>query len=953
MKKVLLLLAFYALCQAVQAQHFLHARVVDYVTNVALEDSLTQVDLLSVDSTFVETAAVYTNMNTIRKTTEFQLSVPQEGNYIVRCSHPNYYTLYVPLHVKFYKRESEIELGKFALKRKSTFTERNLGEATVEATKLKFYFDKDTLVYNASAFITQDGFVLQNVLQKLPGVTMNEDGEILSNGRKVETLMLNGKDFFNDDRQTLLENLPAFMVKNIKVYEKEKDSLALFERERMMRGLVMDVRLKPEYHSTVIGNLDLGVGTDKHYYGRFLSMKIHDFHRWSLYVGANDVNKNEELTRNGQFYNMDNGTGEKDFYNAGFNYNVDQRDGKYALEGKARLQVSREWTDVRQVGQSFYSTGDIYSLNHSTNKAKNLSFQTYHTFTFLNDSPWALSIKPSLVYINSHNDAAQYYGAFDRNVVDSLGTFWCDSLKNHELGNVFRLYGINKMGFQSKMPTTLTQGKLEMEKSVDIPHTMDKLTFNGSAFYQYNSKELFVQREINYLRQQAIDWQNNYQDNWSETWNWNAGASYLYKINEAHTLTAGCKYEREHIFTSDMYYQLQNLSGWGIDNQHKLGQLPSETDMLQVIDPSNSKKIKETANTYKAEVNYHFEKNSYDLSVTFPLKVQKRSLSFFQNEMEKYASKTLVAPDLNLTFGTWMRGQTGYNYHISYTLEHKLPQMIYLIDQTNDANPLYVVKGNADLRSSVQHNLNGNIYWAPSMRHNHSLSLGYSHINGLTALSARFDRNSGVYTYTPQSVDGNQSFNVTLQDAVFLSPRYTHKLTNKLGAYLMKNVDFSGVSMEEYQKESTVRNYRLTEEITYNFSTNNTKIRGAFSPYIYYNRSVSNREHFQDINSFDFGAHFSMQFELPWSVRLNTDVRSVSRRGYNDDSMNDDEFIWNASLTKSFRNGISIGIESFDLLGQYKNVLRFVNAQGRTETIYNHLRRYAMLHMVWQFNKRK
>ena len=69
--------------------------------------------------------------------------------------------------------------------------------------------------------------------------------------------------------------------------------------------------------------------------------------------------------------------------------------------------------------------------------------------------------------------------------------------------------------------------------------------------------------------------------------------------------------------------------------------------------------------------------------------------------------------------------------------------------------------------------------------------------------------------------------------------------------------------------------------------------------------------------------------------------------------MNDDEFIWNATLSKSFSKGITISAEAFDILGQFKNVLHYVNAQSRTESIVNHLRRHAMIHLVWQFNKRK
>ena len=111
----------------------------------------------------------------------------------------------------------------------------------------------------------------------MPGLTINNDGEILSNGRKVETLLLNGKDFFNNDRKTLLENLPAFMVKQVKVYEKEKDTTSLFERERELKGLVMDIRLKPDYHSNFLSSIDAAAGTDKRYYGRALGLKINDF----------------------------------------------------------------------------------------------------------------------------------------------------------------------------------------------------------------------------------------------------------------------------------------------------------------------------------------------------------------------------------------------------------------------------------------------------------------------------------------------------------------------------------------------------------------------------------------------------------------------------------------------------------------------------------------------------
>ena len=262
------------------SQKLVGARVVDYITNIDIAaDSLLKVELLAADSSFIAEGWAARMGNEPKYKTYAEAVVEREGSYIIRVSHPDYYTLYAPIQIKFYRRESEIFLGKFALKRKLREKTTELGEALVTATKLKFYFNNDTLVYNADAFITQQGFVLQNILQKMPGLTISNDGEILSNGRKVETLLLNGKDFFNNDRKTLLENLPAFMVKHVKVYEKEKDKTSLFERERELKGLVMDIRLKPDYHSSFLSSIDASAGTDKRYYGRALGLKINDFHR--------------------------------------------------------------------------------------------------------------------------------------------------------------------------------------------------------------------------------------------------------------------------------------------------------------------------------------------------------------------------------------------------------------------------------------------------------------------------------------------------------------------------------------------------------------------------------------------------------------------------------------------------------------------------------------------------
>ena len=927
------------------------ARVVDYITNTDIAaDSLLKVNLLAKDSSFISEGWTSLEGEKPKYKTIAEAVVEREGSYIIRVSHPDYYTLYAPIQIKFYRRESEIFLGKFALKRKLREKTAELGEALVTATKLKFYFNNDTLVYNADAFITQQGFVLQNILQKMPGLTISNDGEILSNGRKVETLLLNGKDFFNNDRKTLLENLPAFMVKHVKVYEKEKDKTSLFERERELKGLVMDIRLKPDYHSTFLSSIEAAAGTDKRYYGRVLGLKINDFHRLSVFAGANNTNHNEELTRNGKFYNMDNGVGQKDFYNAGVLYNVDERDGRYSLEGKTRIQWSNENVDLKQVVQQFYNKYHIFQLGTSSSSSRNFSFQTEHSLSLFSTTPWSFTIKPSFSKVTLKNHSENSGASFDRNVSNLLGKSWSDSIRLFSLGETLNTYGISHANVLSFTPTTITNAKLEIEKSIDIPHTDDKLTINASAYRAYTTRENYFQRHVDYIRNTQKQTQHQYQNEEVGQWKWSAFANYLLRWDDYHSFIGKLSYDHDNLNSSDQIYQLHHLPGW--TQQSDVEKLPNNDLLQQAKDLGNSKSYQEWGNNLVGELGYMFQKGKYDLNVNIPLRYVHRKLNFLQKNNDQAVYRSLFSPDINVRFATWLRGQTGYNYSFSYNLKHEMPAMQLLIPQTNDINPLFVIQGNPELGNIIQHKINGRVYWAPVMRHNHTINLNYTYTDGLTSSMSLYNERTGITTSKFRSVNGNQQLQASLEDAVYLTPRYTHKLTNKISFNYTKSVEYNGLSLQEADRPSTVHNYYFIEEVNYSFAIPSTKIRGEFAPYVHYHRSASIRDSFKPLHATTFGSHVSVYAELPWSIRLQTDLRTISRRGYNDESMNDNEFIWNANLTKAFSNKFSISLEAFDLLGQRKNVVRFVNAQSNTESIYNNLRQYIMLHLTLSLNKR-
>ena len=77
-----------------------------------------------------------------------------------------------------------------------------------------------------------------------------------------------------------------------------------------------------------------------------------------------------------------------------------------------------------------------------------------------------------------------------------------------------------------------------------------------------------------------------------------------------------------------------------------------------------------------------------------------------------------------------------------------------------------------------------------------------------------------------------------------------------------------------------------------------------------------------------------------------------SRRGYNDASMNTNELIWNAQLSQSFLKGkpLTISLQLYDILHQQSALTSVVSAMGRTDTEYNSITSYAMLHVIYRLN---
>ena len=136
-----------------------------------------------------------------------------------------------------------------------------LDAASISAIGNPVTVKKDTIEFNASSFRVGENAMLEDLLKKMPGMEVGEDGTVTLNGEKIDKITVGGKTFFFNDPTAALKNLPAKIVDKIKVVDKTKDEAAgsaVVTKDDKEK--VMDVELKEEYTEGWYGNAKLGGG---------------------------------------------------------------------------------------------------------------------------------------------------------------------------------------------------------------------------------------------------------------------------------------------------------------------------------------------------------------------------------------------------------------------------------------------------------------------------------------------------------------------------------------------------------------------------------------------------------------------------------------------------------------------------------------------------------------------
>ena len=846
---------------------------------------------------------------------------PQENRtYFIRAVKGGYGDVWLPFTVT--DKGKNLNLPAIKMRR---MMEKALEEVVVKATKVKMFYKGDTLVYDATAFKMPQGSMLDALIRQMPGVTMNDAGEIFVNGRKVDELMLNSRSFFKGDRKVMLENLPYYTVKDIKVYDRQSDVSRALGYDVGRKSYVMDVNLKQEYSRGYIANAEGALGTKDRWLARAFLLGFTDHWRFTLLGNLNNVNESRHIGQSGSWtpatmpknlLTTRSVAGEMDYH------------GK---DGIVKNNLTASYTSTTDVGESrsryeqFLQGVTPVSLTENFSSSGNRRWKAQDNFRMI--KPFYLDFESDFNYSKTSN---RFNSMFDQ---------WTDtltaSLRTRGLGE-----GKAWNGYIA------ASGVFNIGKNQKYLNLYIKAEHTGSDFesaQRYNTMQY-----VN--NQQTV--QHNANDISNRTTLWYAFADFnmkLFKCVDMKLYETLYQYNTE---THDYLYHPDTLV------------LASQIDALSAVtDFSNSYDSRTNATenivglSFSGKGQYKSMPNSlltieyqrWSVGVNVP--IRHESLDYQRGALDTLARQNTLFVNASASFRDVSDdGKRDFRAHASFNQRGAM--LSDRITYRDDSQPLIIKLGNPDLKGFITSNFGVDFYnkkGGNQQQWHAGASADFYHRQ--TAQSVSYNAETGVYTYKPVNVNGAYMLKAKFDISRAIDRnRYWTWQTNA-DATLNHNVDYAMLTGMTESEKNVVNTLTLHDGayIQYNKGALNVRATGD----IRWRHSEGRMYDFDKLDAFDFQYGLSARYTIPvLNTTISIDGNMYSRRGYSSGELNSDDFVMNASISQPlFKGKLIARVEAFDLLHQLSSTQYEVNAQGHTETWYRSLPRYVMVHLVYHWNK--
>lgn len=889
----------------------------------------------------------------------YNFKLAKGGQYKVRFDVTGYSTEPLDLHIpeKQYHKYTREWMQNFKLKKLPK--EYTLDGVTVKATRIRMVVKGDTVEYNADAFNLAEGSMLDKLIEAMPGMQLSDDGVITHNGRKVESLLVNGKDFFDGDPKLALENLPAYTVKKLQVYRKDDDAGYLIKdsiKRDEMKKLVVDVKLKKEYSKGWMVNTDLAGGTSKRYTGKMVGMYFTDAFKFIAAGGLNNLNDRGLTNDRGEINSQVSPMGLHNIKKLQTGIVYDKQD-KFRLGAGFDFTHANDDNETVNSSTTYLTGGDTYGRSrwHGISKSTQLNFHSYMNHKSKGSFLWAHPL--GVNYSRNRGTNSSQSATFNADPLDSY--------RGAALDSVFMPVGSQRL--EQILTNTVLDQTMSEARNTSV-NSNGQIRFHDPVFgndmefnYGFNAgrsdNDSYQHYLLNNRAADNKDYRNIATFAPARNYRYNTSLSYDIGIMKNWNFNIRYNYEQAYDKNNSSRYRLDSLSGWGEGTSYGLGMTPSSRDsMLMAMDIRNSYHTSKRSRLNELSVGSWFQ-IAEKVSGWFglPMRIRNSTAWDNRNNISQRKSANLTSLDPNLHLWYHKRGENGRVswLNFNYNLNHSLRDASNLLDIHDDTNPLFIREPNTNLRNPRTNHME--FGWGyGNMIHAQDYNFGFSWdvTENSVASATLYDRATGITTYKPINISGNWNTNIRGSFTRNIDKNDHWQISSNLSVNYQHSADYISDTQTDISQieRSTVHNYNTYyyAHLKYMFKKTNVMLQGEGNWLL----QDSRRQNFQHVSAVDFNYGIKANGPIVWGLEYDTEIKMYSRRGYNDASMNDNYLIWNAAISKSFLKGkpLTLRLQVVDLLGQRSNVQNNINSQGRTETWHNSVPRYALLHVVYKFN---
>ncbi|MEE9406925.1 MAG: outer membrane beta-barrel protein [Polaribacter sp.] len=787
----------------------------------------------------------------------------------------------------------------------------NVLDAVVIRSSAPITIKKDTLEFNVKSFKTKADANVEDLLKKLPGVEVDDEGNITVNGKSVNKILVNGKPFFGNDPTITTRNLTKDIVEKIQITDTKTNAQAFSGEDSDGENKTINLTIKKENNKGYFGKVAAGAGTNDRYEYAGMVTRFKGTERIGLLAGGNNINSpgfsfgNQRLQFGGNNRSFGGGQGIVTSNNYGINY-------------------------INTFGKIFEVSGDYFYKNSESDNKSSTNRET-----FLSDG--------TSFFRNSENTSLNDSDSHDASIDFEIEI---DSTFRIDIESDFNK-NLNTNTFKSQSQTLNNTKTLINDSNIGSIADSDRNTFDNeiNLTKKFGSKGAFLRVELTAnLRETNTD-------------DFVKSETNIYGSNPDQIIR-----DQFSDGNSDV-----KILGSEITYRFPITAKKLFLDVAYDYRNTNTKSKRSTfdfdqiTNDYTSFSNLLSTDFEYSNAVKRPsVELEFRNKKWSASTEIAYSSRTLenkdfLRPQTNLVrefnnleygFNVRFRKSRTSGYRFRYNFRNSTPSLSQLQPFRDESNPLNIITGNPSLLPSTTHNIRfgaSNFNW--QKRTGFWSFANISFTNDRVVANTIINPNSLIRETTYANVDGfvsiraGGSYSSTKKWEDFGSLRTEFRA---FGTY-SKNINFNnGV---QYSSKITAISPRIGFDFTWNKVL---QIRPSYT--------VSFSKNTYDIQNFSNRNFTSHDITIVTSTNFLKKIEWLNDVKYNynpniADGFQKSAWFWNTTLRYSIlKNSGAISLKIYDVLDQNTNARRVATddyIQDSSSTILN---QYAMLSFTWKFN---